>query len=106
MQACDEFGNARKMGGDRFKAAIRGLDGDAVAVTDRGDGSYGVQYTAPSEGTFSLAVTGADACHVSGSPATLTVFRRASYHPTNFAAIVPPVEVSLRKVLEQTWQCS
>ncbi|CAL8470626.1 g10168 [Coccomyxa elongata] len=78
IQACDEFGNARKMGGDRFKAAIRGLDGDAVAVTDRGDGSYGVQYTAPSEGTFSLAVTGADACHVSGSPATLTVFRDVS----------------------------
>ena len=81
MQACDEFGNARKMGGDRFKAAIRGLDGDAVAVTDRGDGSYGVQYTAPSEGTFSLAVTGGDACHISGSPATLTVFRCA-FHPT------------------------
>ncbi len=68
-QACDEFGNARTRGGDCFKAAIRGLDGDAVAVTDRGDGSYGVRYTAPSEGTFSLAVTGADGCDVGGSPA-------------------------------------
>lgn len=68
----------RKKGGDRFKAAMRGLDGDAVTVTDRGDGSYGVRYTAPSEGTFSLAVAGADGCDVGGSPATLTVFRCGS----------------------------
>lgn len=86
-QACDEFGNARTRGGDRFKAAIRGLDGDAVAVTDRGDGSYGVRYTAPSEGTFSLAVTGADGCDVGGSPATLTVFRSAPVPGASLAQI-------------------
>ena len=74
-QACDEFGNERKQGGDTFKASIRGLDADAAGITDRGDGSYALRYCLPSEGAFSLSVTGPDGRHLRGSPATLTAFR-------------------------------
>jgi hypothetical protein len=42
LQACDEFGNARQSGGDRFHVAVRGVAADAVSVADRGDGSYKV----------------------------------------------------------------
>ena len=42
LQACDEFGNARQSGGDRFQVAVRGVAPDAVSVADRGDGSYKV----------------------------------------------------------------
>ena len=75
LQACDEFGNERRQGGCAFKASIRGLDTDAVSVQDRGDGSYALRYCLPSEGTFSLSVTGLDGKHLRGSPATLTAFR-------------------------------
>lgn len=75
LQACDEFGNERRQGGHAFKASIRGLDTDAVSVQDRGDGSYALRYCLPSEGTFSLSVTGLDGKHLCGSPATLTAFR-------------------------------
>jgi hypothetical protein len=89
-QACDEFGNARAAGGDAFAASIQGLGADAVKITDRGDGMHAAQYTVPSEGVFSLSVTGADGRHVRGSPATLTVFRwgaRAAHTPALCAYI-------------------
>jgi hypothetical protein len=79
VQACDEFGNVLRRGGDRFKAAITGLDSDAVTITDRGDGSYGAQYSVPSEGTYCLTVKGPDGHNVGGSPATLTIFRLLPY---------------------------
>lgn len=75
VQACDEYGNKRKQGGDAFKASIRGLDADAASITDRGNGSYALRYCLPSEGAFSLCVTGPDGRHLRGSPATLTAFR-------------------------------
>ena len=74
-QACDEFDNERRAGGDAFKASIRGLGADAVSITDRGDGSYALQYCIPTEGAFSLAVTGLDGQHLRGSPAMLAAFR-------------------------------
>ncbi len=63
-----------RRGGARFKAGIQGLAAEAVSITDRGDGSYGVQYTVPCEGTYCLTVTGPDGNNASGSPATLTDF--------------------------------
>lgn len=42
MQACDEHGNARQSGGDRFHVEVRGVAANAVTVADRGDGSYKV----------------------------------------------------------------
>lgn len=75
VQACDEFGNRRRQGGDAFKAAIRGLDSDTVSISDRGDGTYALRWCPPAEGTFNLAVTGPDGKHLRGSPATLTAFR-------------------------------
>lgn len=42
-QACDEFGNARQSGGDRFHVEVRGVAPDAVSTADRGDGSYKVR---------------------------------------------------------------
>lgn len=43
MQACDEFGNSRQSGADRFHVEVRGVAADAVSVVDRGDGTYKVQ---------------------------------------------------------------
>ena len=75
VQACDEYGNKRRQGGEAFKASIRGLDPDAASVSNRSDGSYSLRYCLPSEGAFSLCVTGPDGKHLRGSPATLTAFR-------------------------------
>ena len=86
LQACDEYGNKRKQGGDAFKASIRGFDADAASITDRGDGSYALRYCLPSEGAFSLCVTGPDGKHLRGSPATLTAFRYPIWPPCDSGA--------------------
>ena len=77
-QACDEHGNSATKGGSRFLVDIAGMPAHAIAVTDRGDGSYAVQYTVPSEGNYRVNVT-LDGSHVQGSPTSLTAFRCAPF---------------------------
>ncbi|KAN0030275.1 hypothetical protein ACTA71_010037 [Dictyostelium dimigraforme] len=57
--AVDTKGVARTDGGDPFEVAINGPDGLVVdaKVTDNNDGTYGVVYDAPVEGTYNVNVT-------------------------------------------------
>jgi hypothetical protein len=67
-------GNARKEGGDRFTVDIPGLPKHAVQLTDRGDGTYSLQFVPSHEGTASVHVM-LDGTHVRGSPMAVSVHR-------------------------------
>ena len=67
-------GNKRKEGGDRFSVDIPGLPKHAVQVTDRGDGTYSLQFVPTHEGTASAHVM-LDGAHVRGSPMAVSVHR-------------------------------
>lgn len=67
-------GNRRKEGGDRFAVDIPGLPKHAVQLTDRGDGTYSLQFVPTHEGTASVHVM-VDGTHVRGSPMAVSVHR-------------------------------
>lgn len=77
IQACDAHGNKRSSGDDKFSVEIRGVASDAVHLTDRGNGTYTVDYCVPIEGTYTLTCT-LQGHHIRGSPSTLTVYRCAA----------------------------
>lgn len=56
-QARDEAGQWRLTGGDEFQVQLRGPAALAATVVDRGDGSYGVTYTATAAGVYQLCIT-------------------------------------------------
>ena len=70
-------GNKRKEGGDRFSVDIPGLPKHAVQVTDRGDGTYSLQFVPTHEGTASAHVM-LDGAHVRGSPMACLLYTSPS----------------------------
>lgn len=58
MQARDEAGNRRLSGGDEFQVLLTGPSASlAATVTDKGDGTYSVAYTASVAGVYQLSIT-------------------------------------------------
>jgi hypothetical protein len=97
LKAFDEDRNQRLCGGDTFRAWLQKppkaaqADADAAAaaatheqermygvVTDNGDGTYEVSYSATKAGMYELHVTTADGEHVSDSPYPVRVRVHAS----------------------------
>jgi hypothetical protein len=68
LTARDAYGNARRRGGDVVELALSGpARGRALAVADRGDGSYEVSWELQAAGAYRLSVLVGRA-HAHGSP--------------------------------------
>ncbi|GAB4815949.1 hypothetical protein N2152v2_002995 [Parachlorella kessleri] len=74
IQARDEAGNRRLSGGDEFQVLLTAPSASlAATVTDKGDGTYSVAYTATVAGVYQLSITVGAEEHVADSPYPLRV---------------------------------
>jgi hypothetical protein len=82
--ARDVYGNLRTTGGDVFRVRLEGADANSGIVTDAGDGTYPVVYTATVSGYYDMGVI-KGASNVQGSPFRVIVLPGPRHVPSTNA---------------------
>ena len=72
IEAYDQNGDKRPVGGDPFSVSVRGAAPVYAKVADNGDGTYRVEYKPSTSGAYSIAIT-LHGVPMHGSPFPLTV---------------------------------
>ena len=80
IEAYDGTGERKQSGGDAFFVAIRGASRVRARITDKGDGSYKVEWKPPQSGQYQIAVSFFGLA-LPGSPFTLTATTPVPYAP-------------------------
>ena len=80
IEAYDGTGARKQSGGDAFFVAIRGASRVRARITDKGDGSYKVEWKPPQSGQYQIAVSFFGLA-LPGSPFTLTATTPVPFAP-------------------------